>query len=292
MDGRHAAQGRRAEVERASAVEADRRLEQDGCVPDVRDQAQPVASVQLAGLGRDVGRRVVQAQEGVEVGPLLLGDDLAVPLAVEPVHHHSVEAGERAHPAGGLGGDVHDARRDLQRHRRLANDRRRAGLDRVDGLDLDHQQPVGAMEGGHERTAVEPQLDVVAALHPVAGAGGVDGSAVRRRRPRAPAAHRSGRSDAEPRADVGRGDDDLEGRLGDGEQHAMGLDGPRDVDRLGRAVVEVDRGRPELRHRVARANVANTAAAASAAASISASVVSRARAAARYCDQRNGTSAP
>ena len=50
-------------------------------------------------------------------------------------------------------------------------------------------------------------------------------------------------------ADVGRCHDDLERRLGDGEQHAVGLDRAWDVDRLGRAVVEVDRRRPGLRHR-------------------------------------------
>ena len=49
----------------------------------------------------------------------------------------------------------------------------------VDGLDLDDEQRVAAVEGGDGRAAAEPQLDVVAALHPVTGPGGVDGLVVR-----------------------------------------------------------------------------------------------------------------
>ena len=179
-------------------------------------------------------------------------------------------------------GDVDDRRRQLQRHRRLADDRLRVGLDGVDGLDLDDEQARRtAVEGGDDRAAAEPQLDVVAALHPVPGRG-------RRRRRRGSstpmtsasgAADRVGGRDAEPRRDVGRRDGDHEVRLGDREQHAVGLDRPRDVDRLGRAVVEVDRGRPRRRHSspAAVTNVVNTAAAVAAARSTSAGAVSSAR---------------
>ena len=46
--------------------------------------------------------RVVQAEERVEVlAPLGLGDDLAVPLLVEAVEHHAVEAGQLAHAPDG-----------------------------------------------------------------------------------------------------------------------------------------------------------------------------------------------
>ena len=175
MDRRHAAQRRAAQVERPGRVVGDRRHERHGRVADVGDQPQPVAAVQLAGLRRDVGRRVVQPEEGVEVVALALGDDLAVPVGVEPVDHHPVEAGQRADPAGRGVGDVEHAAARLQRHRRLPHDHRVRRVVDLVALDLDHE--VGAATGRAWRSAARPSCDrdLVEPLHPVHGPDPLDG---------------------------------------------------------------------------------------------------------------------
>ena len=63
----------------------------------VGDEAQGVARVEGAGLGGDVAGGEVQAQEAVHAVVAALRHHLAVPVRVEAVHHHPVEAGERAH---------------------------------------------------------------------------------------------------------------------------------------------------------------------------------------------------
>ena len=75
-------------------------------VGGVGDDPHPVGGVERAGLGRDVAGRVAQAEEGLEVGTAVLGDDLAVPLGVEAVDHHPVEAGDRADVARQHGGQL------------------------------------------------------------------------------------------------------------------------------------------------------------------------------------------
>ena len=94
---RDAAEGRVAEVERPSGERVRGRDERRGAVADVRDQPEPVLAVQRPRLRRDVGGGVAQAEEAVEAERLLLLDDLPVPLPVEAVDHHPVEAGQAAH---------------------------------------------------------------------------------------------------------------------------------------------------------------------------------------------------
>ena len=52
------------------------------------------AAVERSGLRGDVAGRVSQAQERFQSGANDLGHDLAVPVAVEPVDHHAIEAGQ------------------------------------------------------------------------------------------------------------------------------------------------------------------------------------------------------
>ena len=94
VDGRDAAQRGVREVQRCAARRVDGRHQRCGRVVDVRDEPQPALLVQRPRLRRDVGGRVVQAEERVEVLALGLGDDLAVVVLVVAVHHHAVEAGE------------------------------------------------------------------------------------------------------------------------------------------------------------------------------------------------------
>ena len=98
VDRRHAAQGRVREVERRAGGGVEHRVQRHRDVVDVGDQPGPVDRVEPARLGRDVGGRVVQPEEGVEVLATLLGDHLAVPLLVEAVDHHPVEAEQRRAP--------------------------------------------------------------------------------------------------------------------------------------------------------------------------------------------------
>ena len=146
-----------------------------GAVVDVGDDPQPVATVELARLGGDVRRRVVQAEERVEVGAALLGDHLAVPLGVEPVHHDPVEPRQGPDPAGGIGCDRDDLGRPLQRHRRLPHDRPGVASPGIAVLDLDDEERAGPVQRRRERAAPDEERHVVAPLHPVRLPGGVDG---------------------------------------------------------------------------------------------------------------------
>ena len=100
---------RRVESDRSSGAPVagvEHGLQRHRRVVDVGDQAGPVDRVEPAGLGGDVGGRVVQPEERVEVRATLLGDDLAVPVAVEAVDHHPVELGQLGDLAGQLGGEA------------------------------------------------------------------------------------------------------------------------------------------------------------------------------------------
>ncbi len=91
VDRRDAAQRGVGEVQGGAARRVDVGYQRCGRVVDVRDQADPVLLVQRPRLGRNVGGRVVQAQERVEVLALGLGDDLTVVFLVVAVHHDPVE---------------------------------------------------------------------------------------------------------------------------------------------------------------------------------------------------------
>ena len=94
-----------------------------GRVAGVGDQPQPVAPVELARLGGDVGGGEAQVEVGRQGLVAVLGDHRAVPALVEPVDQHPVEAGDRAHLAGGERAEILDAGCRLQPEREAADQR-------------------------------------------------------------------------------------------------------------------------------------------------------------------------
>ncbi|CAN5544050.1 hypothetical protein BH10ACT1_BH10ACT1_18190 [soil metagenome] len=117
-----------------------------GCGEHIGDQPDAHAAVEGPGLGRDVARRVAQAQEGRKVGPDHLGHHLPVPLGVEPVDHHPVEAGQvlddgrrLLEERGGIRRTVEPQQRPLQAGLVVAGRGRRP-------LDLDQVERLAAVD--------------------------------------------------------------------------------------------------------------------------------------------------
>ncbi len=94
VDRRDAAQPGVAEVERRSRGRIQGGHDRHRLIVDVGDQPQPGTLVQRPRLDGNVAGRIVQAAKAVEPLEAGLGDHLAVPLRVEPVDHHPVEAGQ------------------------------------------------------------------------------------------------------------------------------------------------------------------------------------------------------
>jgi hypothetical protein len=94
VNGRDRAQHGERQIERAARIRALRRHDGHGDPGAVRDDPQAVHEVERARLLRDVRRRVVKPQEGLEVVAAGLGDDLAVMVLVEAIDHHAVVASE------------------------------------------------------------------------------------------------------------------------------------------------------------------------------------------------------
>ena len=262
MDRGDAAQHRQGEVERL--VRAGRTLghQRAGPVGHVGDDAGPAGLVEAPGLHRDVAGRVVQAEEGLEVLTPVLGDHLTVPLRVEAVDHHPVVPGEDA--------DLGRQRLGQVQHRRgrgqvgdcrlggAVGQRGRGGVAQV-GLDLDHEQATAAVHHRLDRLA-HPGRAADAAGEAERDAGPLHVQLGDRHVPldrvgRALAQHRGQR-----RAQHG-GDRPAEQLLGvardhrhppvglvDAQEHPVRLDRPRDVDRLGVAVGQVDPGVTGLHH--------------------------------------------
>ena len=244
---------RRVENDRSSGAAGagvEHGLQRHRGVVDVGDQPGPVDRVEAARLGGDVRGRVVQPQERVQVRATLLGDDLAVPVAVEAVDHHPVEAGHLADLAGQLLGQVG--------HRRLGGEpahRRARGLVAEQhrarppqGLDLDHEPGAGpvqahvhldAGQGAFQRLGqVRDQGLVERAL----GCAPPDlGRQVRAEHVAEAGAVGPVRGDPQQLVAVGGGDGDREAVRVHGEKYAVRLDGPGHVDRFSLAVGEVDR---------------------------------------------------
>ena len=89
MHRRDAAQGGEAQIRlRRQRRSAD---EGFGRVVHIRDEAEPLALVEGAGLHRDIGGGVAQAEKGGQTGPQRLGHDLAARVGQELVDHHPVK---------------------------------------------------------------------------------------------------------------------------------------------------------------------------------------------------------
>jgi hypothetical protein len=127
MYRRDAAQHRVAEIQRRRIT----RLDRDGRVVGVGNDAQTVAPVEFPRLGGNIGSREPQVEVGGQHLVAVLGDDGAVPRVVEPVDQDPVEAG---HAADVLRGQIEqelDGRRFLQ----LAHETAQGGIVRIDAGD-------------------------------------------------------------------------------------------------------------------------------------------------------------
>ena len=117
---RHAAQPAHRHVELVARRREQARHQRNRLVVDVDQHAHAVAQIQFARALRNVGLRIVQAEVGLEVRFLGLGDDFAVTVRIEAIEHHAVVAGELAE-------DRHRLDRERVERRRGAEARDRAG---------------------------------------------------------------------------------------------------------------------------------------------------------------------
>ena len=119
MDGRHASEHAVAQVQRRARGRIPRRHQRRRPVADVGDDADAVAEVEPArGLG-NVGGGKVEAEKALRhLVAVVLGHDLAVPVGIEAVHHHAVDAEQAAGLARKSGAQRLDRRRAVQRRER------------------------------------------------------------------------------------------------------------------------------------------------------------------------------
>ncbi len=97
VNGRDAAQHRKAEVERTARVRAEGRNDARWLGAGIEDEPKPVLEIQLARLGRDVGGRIVQPEIRLERWFLRLGVDGAMPVLVESIEQDPLEPGHAPH---------------------------------------------------------------------------------------------------------------------------------------------------------------------------------------------------
>ena len=220
VDRRDAAQRREGQVERLAGPRVEDRVQRHRRVADVGDQPDPVDRVEPARLGGDVGRRVVQAEERVEVLAPLLGDHLAVPVLrrsgrPSPGRSRSASRTSRASRSASSA-TVGAGRQPGHRAARGPVGQRGAVAVRPSVLDLDDHPLAGPVRPGRRRRRREP----------AAPAGSTrERRSARRPAPRAPGRRRRGRparrgaARSRPRAAtpssaarVGRDHDDPRGR--------------------------------------------------------------------------------
>ena len=240
VDGRDAAQRRERQVQRRPGPRVQHGVQRHRRVGDVGDEPGPVDRVEAPGLGGDVGGRVVQPEERVEVGAALLGDHLAVPVAVEPVDHHPVELGQLGDLVRQLGGEAEDrglAGQPAHRGARgLVAEQHRART--AEGLDLDDQPVPGPVQAdvdllAGERAPARRQPDDQGLAERLLGRATAyqPGETLTHDVGERPADGPAVRDPGLLLAVLGR-DRDVE-RLGvHGQQQPVRLDRPRDVDRL------------------------------------------------------------
>jgi hypothetical protein len=238
----------KAEVDRLAAERVQRRLDRPCPVIGVRDQAQPVGPVKLAGLGRDVGRGKAQAEIGGQPLAPILRDHLAIPVGIEAIDQRAVEPRDAPHLAHRERGQRVDVVRTLDRVQELADVRidliERARIGPVRPLELDHDGVAGAMRD-----------QVVDAAVPLGDAEMHDAAGRHARRQIARHARRFRPQDVAELPEPGRGgggeqasvpDRRLQDVLRLGMQHEQGavrLDAAGHMDRLAVAIRDVCRAR-------------------------------------------------
>ena len=247
MDRRHAPERAVAHVERPAGGGAERGRERGGDVVHVRDDANPVAEVQLARLFRDVGRRVAVVQVRRQAVCAVLRRHAAGAVLEEAVDHDPVEAGHAPHLArrglaearqvgrrvqGGDGGP------DPGEHPGGRGAVRSARLELEDGEAVPQMDQDLDFHAGRRRRSRRAEVERRGPRHDVRRPGHrlqAEAEELAHRQPkrRGPRAQQAGQV-------AGGLEHGLRDGIGD-EQGAVRLDRARDVDRLAVAVREVER---------------------------------------------------
>ena len=204
-------------------------------VARVGDDADPLQQGLAPRLGRDVGRGVSQATVWLQIRVAGLGDDLAVAALVQAVGHHPVVAGQRLEPLHRQFAQVAPGRCRVEgfQHRLHRHDRH-VPLDRPPWFDVHAEQPASQMDTQVEPPAADGRL----AIHMTRSAADQTGAALQRiaggltQQVRQLLAQRGLRRNAQDGTEVRAGMRHQQVARPSGEQGAVRLDCPRDVDLL------------------------------------------------------------
>ncbi len=101
MARRRHTQERQGEIDRP-AVRVEFRHDRNRRRIDIGDDAEEIAGIEGALLGRNVGGRKVKSKQGSYAGSRGFRHDFAGPLVIEAIDRHAVEAGNAARLPGAL----------------------------------------------------------------------------------------------------------------------------------------------------------------------------------------------
>ncbi|RMO60781.1 hypothetical protein ALQ38_05578 [Pseudomonas marginalis pv. marginalis] len=238
VNRRHTAQGGKTQVQRLAGVRAQLGQQGDRLVGRIRDDAQPVGAIQLAGLLRNVGRREEESVEQLHGRRGRLCDHLAVAFFFEAIDQHTVVAG---HGLDFIHADFVQRLQGFCRLQALQHLAQVAGapVERPwaeileQGFELEHQHVLMAVQQAFELRAVKTDVQRRGVEKRVVFGHGGDGLGVldAHQGVQRLVQQRFGRL-PEQGADVGADLNDLQVRLRQRQQHAVGLDRPRKADGL------------------------------------------------------------
>ena len=250
VDRRDIAQDGVAHVQRQTRARVERWRQRRRVVIDLGDQPQPVLQVQRARLLRNIGRRVVQVEKGLQVRLAALGNHPARAVLHELVHQHAVVNGHVAHALGSQLAQRVQGRRGIEALHHVLHSGERVGrkaVVHVGGLELQHQGVAAAVQAGvQRRVGLHPQggvQQVARCDQRLLGAQAAQKGDLHRAQHRANAlAQQRLQRCAEQARQVTCGLQHLQGVAVEHQQHAVRQDGARNVNRLAVAVGDVGRG--------------------------------------------------
>ena len=132
VDRRDAAQRAVGEIERGRVLEPPPGQQQYRHVVGIRHRPDTLEHVLAPRLRRNIGRRVVVAEPGLEVPRMEFRDHRSIAMPAESIHHHPVEAGDRAQAAAGEGAEFRLAAGALEALQHRLHQRQRRLLPKVD----------------------------------------------------------------------------------------------------------------------------------------------------------------
>lgn len=152
MDGRHGPQDGVGHVEGPAGDRIGFGDQGNARGRDVRLQAEGAEEIEATGLGRDIGGRVAETEEGVEVRAADFGDNFAAVVREEAVDHDAAEAGEGADEAGHAGAEFGCGGGAGERGEGIGQVRMKIGaavIGRRDrGFDFENQKALVAVDDG------------------------------------------------------------------------------------------------------------------------------------------------